>query len=139
MTYLLDTCVVSELRKRPGVVDLGVLEWAQAHPARDLSISVVTIQEIELGVLLRERRDPEQGGLLRRWFEDGVLAGFAGRVVSVDIEVARAAARMHVPDPRPERDAVIAATASVHSLTVVTRNVADFDPTGVPVINPWRA
>lgn len=139
MTFLLDTCTVSELRKRPGAVDPGVLEWAQSHPARALSISVVTVQEIELGILLRERRDRAQGALLRRWFEDGVLAGFEGRILPVDVEVARAAARLHVPDPRPERDALIAATASVHSLEVVTRNVTDFEPTGLPVVNPWRA
>jgi len=139
VTYLLDTCVVSELRKRPGVVDPGVLRWAQEHPARDLYISVVTIQEIELGILRRERRDPEQGVVLRRWLDDGVLAGFDGRILPVDIEVARAAARLHVPDPRPERDAFIAATAAVNSMEVVTRNIADFEPTGVPFLNPWRA
>jgi predicted nucleic acid-binding protein len=104
-----------------------------------LSISVTTIQELELGILSKERRDSEQGALLRRWFAEGVLAGFEGRIIPVDIAVARAAARLHVPDPRPERDAIIAATASVHSLEVVTRNVADFEPTGVLTINPWSA
>lgn len=137
MSYLLDTNVVSELRKKPGVVEPRVLAWAERHPARDLYISVVTVMEIELGVARVERRDPEQGAVLQLWLEAGVLAGFANRILSIDVETARRAARLHVPDPRPERDAFIAATAAVHGLTVVTRNVADFDPTGVDVVNPW--
>lgn len=137
MSYLLDTNVVSELRKKPGVVEPRVLAWAERHPARDLYISVVTVMEIELGVARVERRDPEQGAVLQLWLEAGVLAGFANHILSIDVETARRAARLHVPDPRPERDAFIAATAAVHGLTVVTRNVADFDPTGVDVVNPW--
>ena len=137
MSYLLDTHVVSELRKRPGRVDPGVLDWAHDHHPRHLYISVVTVLEIELGVVQVERRDRAQGAVLRRWLEAGVLAGFASRILSIDVEVARRAARLHVPDPRPERDAYIAATADIHGMTVVTRNVADFVPTGVPTLNPW--
>ncbi|MGH3503537.1 MAG: type II toxin-antitoxin system VapC family toxin [Nocardioidaceae bacterium] len=137
MSFLLDTNVVSELRKRPGVVDPGVLDWAQRHPARDLYISVVTVLEIELGVARVERRDRQQGAALREWMESGVLAGFAGRVLSVDVEVALRAAHLHVPDPRPERDAFIAATADAHGLTVVTRNLKDFQPMGVAASDPW--
>ena len=137
MSYLLDTNVVSELRKRPGRVDPGVLEWARLHHPRDLYVSVVTVFEIELGVAQVERRDREQGAMLRRWMEGGVLAGFAGRILRIDLEVARRAARLHVPDPRPERDAYIAATADIHGMTVVTRNVADFVPSGVPTLSPW--
>lgn len=139
MSFLLDTNVVSELRKRPGVVDPGVLEWAQGRPARELHISVVTVLEIELGVLRVERRDRLQGAALRNWMESGVLAGFAGRILSVDVDVALRAAHLHVPDPRPERDAFIAATAEVHGLTVVTRNLRDFQPTGVATLNPWES
>jgi predicted nucleic acid-binding protein len=93
--------------------------------------------EIELGVLLLERRDHEQGRVLRQWLERGVLIGFAGRILPVDVGVARRASQLHVPNPRPERDAYSAATALEHGLTVVTRNIADFEPTGVPLIDPW--
>jgi predicted nucleic acid-binding protein len=137
VSHLLDTNVVSELRKRSDVVDPNVRAWAEQRSAHELYISVVTVLEIELGVQLLERRDPEQGATLRRWLEAGVLAGFDGRILPVDLEAARRAARMHVPDPRPERDAYIAATAAAHGLTVVSRNAADFEPTGVAVFNPW--
>lgn len=137
MSYLLDTDVVSELRKRPDRVDPGVLDWARGQPAADLYISVVTILEIELGVARVERRDREQGSVLRAWLESGVLAGFAGRILPVDIGAARRAAHLQVPDPRPERDAYIAATADIHGMTVVTRHLADFIPTGVATLSPW--
>lgn len=137
MSFLLDTNVVSELGKRPGVVDPHVLEWAERQPARELFISVVTVLEIELGVARPERRDHQQSAPLREWMESGVPAGFAGRILPVGVEVALRAAHLHVPDPRPERDAFIAATADVHGLTVVTRNVRDFQPTGVAVLDPW--
>jgi hypothetical protein len=137
--YLLDTNVVSELRKRPGVVDPNVEAWSRQRPAHDLFISVITVLEVELGVMRVERRDKAQGALLRRWLEDGVLSGFADRILSVDVGIARQAARLHVPDPRPERDAYIAATAGVHGMAVVTRNVGDFEPAGVTVIDPWEA
>lgn len=133
--FLLDTNLVSELR-RPSA-DQRVVAWAAALPLRDAFLSVVTIREIEAGVLLVERRDREQGALLRTWLEESVLLGYAGRIVPVDLAVARRAAALHVPDPRPERDALIAATALVHGLTVATRNVADFEPMGVDVVDPW--
>lgn len=139
MSFLLDTNVVSELRKRPGIVDPHVVDWAQQHPARNLYISVVTILEIELGVARLERRHHLQGAPLREWMESGVLTGFAGRILPVDVEVALRAAHLHVPAPRPERDAFIAATADVHGLTVVTRNLRDFQPTGVAVLDPWAS
>lgn len=139
MSFLLDTNVVSELRKRPGMVDPDVVDWARRQPARDLYISVVTVLEIELGITRLERRDLQQSAQLRKWMESGVLAGFAGRILPVDIEVALRAAHLHVPDPRPERDAFIAATANVHGLTVVTRNTRDFQPTGVAVLDPWAS
>jgi predicted nucleic acid-binding protein len=75
--------------------------------------------------------------VLRAWLESGVLAGFAGRILPVDIEIARRAAHLHVPDPRPERDAYIAATADIHGMTVVTRHLADFIPTGIATLSPW--
>lgn len=136
--FLLDTNVVSELRKiRAGKADRNVAAWADSLDAADLFISAITLQELEIGVLLAERRDPVQGAMIRAWLDRHVLPAFAGRILAVDMAVALRSARLHVPDPRPVRDGLIAATALVHGMTVVTRNVADFEPTGVPVFNPW--
>lgn len=136
--YLLDTNVVSELRKiRLGKADLQVAAWADSVEAADLFLSAITIQELEIGVLLAERRDPTQGAIFRAWLNGHVLPAFDGRVLSVDTAVAQRSARLHVPDPRPVRDGLIAATALVHGMTVVTRNVADFEPTGTKILNPW--
>jgi len=106
--------------------------------AARLYLSAIVIQELEIAILLLERRDPVQGGWLRDWLEDQVLPAFENRILPVDTSVARANARLHVPDPRPVRDALIAATALVHGLTIVTRNIADFASTGVPLFNPWE-
>ncbi|MEN9537806.1 MAG: hypothetical protein RLZZ126_41 [Pseudomonadota bacterium] len=139
MPYLLDTNVVSELRKiRHGKADRRVAQWADSVDAGDLFISVITLQEIEIGVLLAERRDAKQGAVLRHWLTRQVLPAFEGRVLAVDAAVAQRSAHLHVPDPRPVRDGLIAATALVHGMTVVTRSVADFEPTGVQVLNPWE-
>ena len=136
--YLLDTNVVSELRKiRLGKADPRVEEWADSVEATDLYLSVITLQELEIGVLLAERRDPSQGAVFRAWLNAHVLPAFIGRILSIDTAVVQRSARLHVPDPRPVRDGLIAATALVHGMTVVTRNVADFEPTGVLVLNPW--
>lgn len=136
--YLLDTNVVSELRKvRAGKADSHVADWADSVDAGDLYLSVISLQELEIGVLLAERRDPSQGAVFRAWLNGHVLPAFTGRILVVDTAVAQRSARLHVPDPRPVRDALIAATALVHGMTVVTRNVADFEPTGVAVLNPW--
>ena len=137
--YVLDTNVVSELRKiRLGKADSQVAAWADSIEVMDLFLSVITIQELEIGVLLAERRDPSQGAVLRLWLNGQVIPAFNGRILDVDTAVAQRSARLHVPDPRPVRDGLIAATALVHGMTVVTRNVADFEPTGVPTHNPWR-
>ena len=137
--FVLDTNVVSELRKsKAGKADKNVTAWATGVPAGGLFLSAITVLELETGVLLVERRDPAQGAILRSWLDNQVLPAFAGRVLAVDTAVAQRCARLHVPDHRAERDALIAATALVHGMTVVTRNVADFAPTGVPVLNPWN-
>lgn len=136
--FVLDTNVVSELRKvRFGKADEQVTRWADNVDAADLYLSAITIQELEIGVLLAERRDPVQGAMFRAWLNNHVLPAFSGRVLPVDTAVAQRSARLHVPDPRPIRDGLIAATALVHGMTVVTRNVTDFEPTGAPTLNPW--
>jgi len=135
--YLVDTNVVSELR-RPGRTDPRVLAWARGVLPAELFLSAITVLEIEVGVLLVERRDARQGAMLRGWLENQVLQAFDGRILPIDMAVARRCAALHVPDPKAERDALIAATALVHRLTVVTRNVADFDAMGVPLLDPWN-
>jgi hypothetical protein len=136
--FVLDTNVVSELRKaKARKADPNVTAWAAAVPATGLFVAAVTILELETGVLLVERRDVVQGALLRAWMDNHVMPAFAGRVLAFATAVARRCARLHVPDPRSDRDAMIAATALVHGMTVVTRNVADFGGTGVPVLDPW--
>lgn len=137
---LLDTNVVSELRKvRARKADRNVARWADGVDAATLFVSVITLQELEIGVLLSERKDPPSGAVLRRWLDHHVVPAFADRILPVDTAVALRSARLHVPEPRPVRDALIAATALVHGLSVVTRNVRDFESTGVAVLNPWEA
>lgn len=137
MSYLLDTNVVSELRKPAGRAAPNVRTWAQHQPTSALWISVITVMEIEIGVARLERRDPFHGDVLRKWLERDLLAAFATRVLPIDLAVVRRAAAMHVPDPRPERDVLIAATALALSLIVVTRNISDFQLLGVELLNPW--
>ena len=137
--YLLDTNVISELRKvGSGKADARVVAWAQGVDAAALYISAITLLELELGVLQIERRDAAQGAMLRGWLDGQVVPAFGDRILAVDAEVARRCAQLHVPDPRAERDALIAATALIHGMTLVTRNTSDFAPTGVATINPWR-
>ena len=139
MMYVLDTHVVSELRKvRLGKADAHVAAWAESVDAAGLFVSAITIMELELGVLSIERKDAAQGATLRAWLQQQVLPEFAERVLPVDTVVAQRCARLHVPDRRDERDALIAATALVHGMAVVTRNRADLEPTGVGIVNPWE-
>jgi predicted nucleic acid-binding protein len=136
--YLLDTNVVSEARKiGDGRSDMNVARWLAAQDAATLFISVVTVMELEIGVKRIERRDEAQGLLLRTWLTDKVIPAFSGRILPIDLETARICASLHVPDPRAERDALIAATALAKRLTVVTRNLSDFQKTGVRLLDPW--
>ena len=136
--YLLDTNVVSELRKMgSGREDPKVANWAQSVETVNLFVSVVTIQELEIGIQLALRRDALKGEMLRTWMTKQVLPAFEGRILSVDLAVAQRSATLHVPNPRPVRDGLIAATALVHGLTVVTRDVVDFETCGVSLLNPW--
>ncbi|WP_372157562.1 type II toxin-antitoxin system VapC family toxin [Xanthomonas campestris pv. fici] len=139
MMYVLDTTVLSELRKvRLGKADANVAAWAERVDAADLFVSVITVMELELGVLSIERKDTTQGAMLRSWLEQHVLPEFSGRTLPIDSAVAQRCARLHVPDKRGERDALIAATALVHGMAVVTRSAADFQTTGVTVVDPWE-
>ena len=137
--FLLDTNVVSELRKaRAGKANPGVSDWATGVPAALMFLSVVSLHELEHGVLLAERKDPVKGAVLRAWLDDSVVPAFADRILPVDTETALRSAALHVPNPAPFRDAFIAATALVHGMTVVTRNNKDFDHLeNVVVLNPW--
>lgn len=138
--YLLDTNVVSELRKRrSGKIDPAVEAWAGSVDQADLYLSVISVMEIELGIARLERRDARQADVLRLWLHDKVMPAFAGRLLMVDAAIALRCARLHVPETRSERDAWIAATGLVHDLTVVTRNLSDFVGTGVPLIDPWAS
>ena len=137
--YLLDTNVVSELRKgRTRRTEPRVLAWADSVSAASLYLSVITLLELETGTLLMDRRDPTQGAMLRSWLDDQVMAAFQDRVLPVDGPVAKTCAKLHVPDRRSDRDALIAATALVHGMSVVTRNVNDFAAMEVPLLNPWE-
>lgn len=137
--FVLDTNVVSELRKvRSGKANPGVDLWARSVSAAEMFVSAITIHELEHGVLLAERSDTKRGAVLREWLDGSVSAAFSGRMLPVDEAVARRSARLHVPDPAPFRDAIIGATALVHHMTVVTRNVNDFARfSDLAVLNPW--
>ena len=138
--YLLDTNVISELRKaKSGKADQNVLVWANSVSAASLFLSVITVLELETGILLIERRDPAQGAVLRSWLNSHVLPVFSERILPVDTAVAQCCAKLHIPDPHSDRDALIAATALIHGLTVVTRNTNDFVATGVELLDPWQS
>ena len=136
--FLLDTNVISELRKvGDGKADARVTAWVADADATSFFLSALTLMELEIGILRLERRDVLQGQVLRTWMDTRVLPEFQERTLPVDPAVALTCARLHVPDPRAERDALVAATAIVHNMAVVTGNVSDFEKTGVDVIDPW--
>jgi predicted nucleic acid-binding protein len=145
MMYLLDTNVISELRKariaegKSGKADRRVTAWSNGVPAESMFLSVISILELEQGILQIERRDALQGKMLRSWLDHLILPAFSSRILLVDTAVALRCASLHVPNPRSYRDALIAATALVHGMTMVTRNVKDFESTGVAIVNPWQA
>lgn len=137
--FVLDTDVVSELRKvEAGKAHRQVTAWSEQAALGETFLAAITIHELELGTLLLERKDRRQGAVLRAWIDTRVLPEFEGRILPIDVAVAQRCAKLHVPDPRPMRDALIAATALVHGMTVVTRNVRDFEPMGVECLNPWE-
>jgi len=140
--FLLDTNVVSELR-RPSKADPKVLAWAKSVPMIQQYVSAITMLELEQGVLARARSDEAQGTILRAWLDGTVRVRFAGRIVAVDEHVALCCAYLHVPNPKSYRDALIGACAMVHGMTLVTRNIKDFDQMtdisdrAIKLLNPW--
>lgn len=134
MTYLLDTNVVSEVRKRHP--DPRVLAWYGRVASADLFISALTVGEFRLGIERLRRRDAAQADLLEQWLR-GLQVIYADHIVDVDAGVAEQWGRLNVPDPLPVIDGLLAASAITHGCTLVTRNVADVAGTGVPLINPF--
>jgi predicted nucleic acid-binding protein len=132
--YLLDTNVVSEVRKRNGSVQ--VRDWIGAAHGPTLYLSTLTVGEIRCGVELRRRRDPAQAAVLERWLHN-LHRQFGDRIVPVTSEVAEEWGRLNAVRPLPTADGLIAATARVNGWTLVSRNVKDFDGTGVSVVNPF--
>jgi toxin FitB len=136
--YLLDTNVISEFRKSAdGRINKSVKRWADEIPPDLMFISAISVLELEIGVLQIERRDKKQGLILRKWLNKNVLPAFLDRVLPVDLAVAQRCASLHVPNPKSERDAMIAATAIEYRMTIVTRNVSDFSQSGVKIFDPW--
>jgi predicted nucleic acid-binding protein len=135
--YLLDTNVVSELRKASCGANENVVRWRLKVDSTELYLSAITIQELELGILLLERRDAFAGGVLRDWMQNHILSLYNRRIIPIDSKIAQRSAALHVPRSHPWADALIAATALVHGMTIVTRNVNDFQSTGARLINPW--
>lgn len=136
MKYVLDTNVVSALRVRGR--EPAVAAWASSVPVADQYVTAMTVAEIERGVVARERADPDQGAVLRRWLEDRVLPAFAGRVLAFDLPAARILAAYRVPEHGPYDDALIAAVAESQEMTVATRNTKHFGPLGVACLDPWQ-
>jgi hypothetical protein len=135
VTYLLDTNVVSALRKPER--NPAATAWAVSVPLAELFVAANTLGEIERGVVAKERTDPPQGEVLRAWFEDRVLPAFDGRVLSFDLPAARILATYRVPEHAPYSDALIAAVAESAGKVIVTRNTRHFQPLGVQCLDPW--
>ncbi|MGF1604581.1 MAG: type II toxin-antitoxin system VapC family toxin [Thermosynechococcaceae cyanobacterium] len=137
--FLLEMNTISELRKLETTrIDTNVKEWAKTTKVAQTYLSAITIFELERGVLLIERRDPVQGSLLRQWLDGHVLGTYAARIIPISVKVAQRCALLNVPDAKPYYDGLLAATALIHGLTIVTRNTRDFENTGVKLLNPWQ-
>ena len=134
MSFLLDTNVVSETRKR--TPDRNVLAWFDDTDQQDLHISVLTIGELTKGIARRRHRDPRSAAGLEHWLR-GIEELFSDRVIPIDASIATAWGNLDAGRPLPVIDSLLAATAKVRGFTLVTRNVKDIEPTGIPYINPW--
>lgn len=137
--YILDTNVISELRKaKQGKTAPNVLAWAACVPSQQLFLSAITILEIEIGILSIARKDTNQAQVLKRWLEHQIIPTFEHRILDISLPICRRCAALHVPNRQPDRDAFIAATALEHNMTIVTRNTIDFEDKGVQLVNPWN-
>lgn len=137
--YILDTNVISEIRKaKSNRADTNVIAWANSTPSSEMFVSAITILELEMGVLAKQRKDPEQGNILRAWLDNHVMIAFADRILPFDTAVAKRCAKLHIPNPKSDRDAMIGATVLTHGMRLVTRNVADFQWMNLDIINPWK-
>jgi toxin FitB len=142
--YLLDTNVLSEMRKASRTkasssrIDRRVEKWVTSVSPMDLHLSVISVLELERGCHLLRRRDPAQADVIHLWVRKGLLPGFEGRILGIDVEVVQCCAGLGILDPLDFRDSLIAATALVHGMTVVTRTVRHFESTGVALLNPWE-
>lgn len=134
MSFLLDTNVVSEIRKQ--TPDAGVASWFASVPADRLFLSVLAVGEIRHGIERLGRRDPAQAEIFERWLSQ-LVGGYGDRLIPVTERIAQAWGRLNYPDPVPVVDGLMAATALVHDWTLVTRNVADVRSTGVRLLNPF--
>jgi predicted nucleic acid-binding protein len=137
LSYLIDTNVVSELRKGRRC-DPGVAAWFALVRSEDLYLSVLTVGELRKGIESIRRRDQPGAATLEAWLED-LLETYSGRCLPVDRDIAEEWGRLNSAAPLPVIDSLIAATAKVHRLTLVTRNLRDVDRTGVDCINPFRS
>jgi len=135
MKFLIDTNIISDSRR---ILLSPARTWLSAQRESDIQISVITLLELEVGVQRAERKDPLQGNRLRIWLDNNVKRNFKGAFIPVDDRIAQVAANLQIPDPLPHMDGLIAATALVHDLVLVTRNAKDFDQTGVSLFNPWE-
>lgn len=134
MTYLLDTSIISDARLKRSK---ALMAWLSDQPVGNLALSVITMLELERGVRRKERSNPAGAAPLRLWLDQDVRP-MVRDLLPIDERTAITAAALHIPDPMPEMDALIAATALVHGLTLVTRNTKDFRRTGVRLLNPWE-
>ena len=137
MKVLIDTDVISELSRRTERINPSVRAWFTTLSIHDAYLSAITIEEIERGIVLIEKRDPIGSQRLRRWFQESVLTAFDTRIIPFDVEIAIQTAHLHLVRPRPTNDARIAATALVHGLTVATHNTRDFADMNVSLIDPF--